>query len=96
MVSFKEKHFLEFTNFISIQSVEWKLAELNEDGKIKCHDCNQTYTTIKSAKKHFKDVHMEENKYICKVCDKVFRACFGVEDYMKLHLKAHMLPKMEG
>ena len=42
------------------EKVEWKIVKLNEDGKINCHDCNQTYATMRSAIWHHKDMRKNQ------------------------------------
>ena len=72
------------------EKIEWKLVKPNEDGKISCHDCSETFLSMWNAINHHKNLHTKENKYICKVCDK----SFTVKDYLKLHIyEAHTLPK---
>merc|ERR1712008_311826 len=33
----------------SIENVEWQIIERNEDGRIKCFDCNGTFSSRRSA-----------------------------------------------
>ena len=62
------------------KKLEWKIVEPNEDGRFSCLDCNETYSSIKTAKAHHSEVHTRTDKFICKICDKGF----SVEDYLKL------------
>ena len=73
--------------------VQWKLVLINENGKINCFDCKETFCDVSSVKKHYKKAHMAQKKFVCKECNKSFE----FEDYVKLHIKAaHMLPKKAG
>ena len=73
----------------SLDELEWEIVEPNKDGRFNCLDCKETYSTLKTAKAHYKKVHMDK-KFICQICDKAFK----VEEHLNLHLKStHMLPK---
>ena len=57
-----------------------------EDGRMKCLDCNKTFSNKESAREHYKKVHMTDQndlKFVCKVCNKGF----AVEQYMRRHMK---------
>merc|ERR1719483_1525434 len=57
-----------------------------EDGRMECLDCNKTFSSKKSARVHYKKVHMTDQndlKFVCKVCNKGF----AVEQYMRRHMK---------
>ena len=51
--------------------IVYKHLEFLDSGNVKCLDCNETFSSIDSAKKHYKDMHMADkngNKFICKLC----------------------------
>ena len=60
------------------------------DGRVKCLDCDKTYSSIDTARRHYKFLHMtdkNDRKFICKVCKKGF----ALEGNMKRHHKnVHM------
>lgn len=61
---------------------EWEIVKVNEDG----HYCCKTFSSLTTAKIHHTNVHMtdqNDQKFICKVCNKDF----AVEKYMKTHMK---------
>ena len=47
----------------SVKELEWKIVEPNEDGRFSCLDCNGTYSCVRAAKEHHKNVHMKAKKF---------------------------------
>ena len=77
----------------SIENLEWEIVKPNENGRISCLDCNETFSSLQTAKSHHKEVHIREFKFDCLFCNK----SFNIEDNMKLHvLVVHMVPKIEA
>ena len=55
--------------------IVYKHLGFTESDQVKCFDCNQTFLSIVSAKKHYKDMHMADkngNKFLCKFCNEDF------------------------
>ena len=70
------------------KSVEPELTRL-KDGKVSCDICFKTFTLMKNAKAHFKQIHLAKDKDI----DCRFQGCmkkFSCLHYMKMHmLRSH-------
>ena len=77
----------------STENLEWKIIEHNEDGRIKCFDCDKTFSCLRSAQIHHERIHIRRNEFDCIYCHKFF----PTEDIMKAHMvHTHMLPKKIG
>ena len=66
------------------KNVEPELTRL-KDGKVSCDICFKTFTLMKNAKAHFKQIHLEKDKNI----DCRFQGClkkFTCHHYMKKHM----------
>ena len=66
------------------KNVEPELTRL-KDGKVSCDICFKTFTQMKNAKAHFKQIHLEKDKNI----DCRFQGClkkFTCHHYMKKHM----------
>jgi KRAB domain-containing zinc finger protein len=70
------------------KSWEKKLA-LIESSFVKCLDCNKSYSSMQSAKKHFKEVHLKLISFKCLHCEKSFTQKGNLKVHVKnIHKKA--------
>ena len=71
-----------------------KKLEAIENGRVKCLDCDKTYSSIETARSHYKFLHMTDKNdvpFFCNVCKKGF----AIKDYLNRHMKnVHFLPQM--
>ena len=76
-----------------VQKWDWSKLRLTEANKVICLDCDETFSSMKSAKSHYKTQHMTDKNalnFICEICKKGF----AVKSYLKTHIrKVHTLPK---
>ena len=65
------------------EDYEWKIVETT-DGRINCFDCDNTFSSFRTAKAHHKDVHMSDhNAFKCEVCLKHFRNKRGLDSHVQ-------------
>ena len=66
--------------------IVYKHLGFTESDQVKCFDCNQTFLSIVSAKKHYKDMHMADkngNKFLCKFCNEDFEVQYSLKQHVK-------------
>ena len=72
----------------------WKQLEVSECGRVKCLNCDKTYSSMETARSHYKFLHMTDKNdvpFFCNVCKKGF----AIKDYLNRHMKnVHFLPQM--
>ena len=68
-----------------IETFNWEELKTTEDNRVICQRCDKIFTGMKSAKQHYKELHMIDKNALnfkCKFCMKVF----AVERYMNAHI----------
>ena len=71
----------------------WKQLEVTECGRVKCLNCDKTYSSMETARSHYKFLHMTDKNdvpFFCNVCKKGF----AIKDYLNRHMKIHLSPQM--
>ena len=67
----------------------WKQLEVTESGRVKCLDCEKSYSSIDTARRHYKFLHMTDKN------DNVCKKGFAIKDYLNRHVKSvHFSPQM--
>ena len=65
--------------------IVYKHLGFTENDQVKCFDCNQTFLSIVSAKKHYEDMHMADkngNKFLCKFCTEEFEVQYSLKQHV--------------
>ena len=72
----------------------WKQLEVTECGRVKCLNCDKTYSSMETARSHYKFLHMTDKNdvpFFCNVCKKGF----AIREHLNRHMKKmHMSEKI--
>ena len=64
------------------------------DGRVKCLDCDKTYSSIDTARRHYKFLHMTDKNDVPFFCDECKKG-FAIQGYLNRHMKKiHMSKKI--
>ena len=59
----------------AVEKLIWKKFSFIDNGRVHCNDCNKTLSCFKSARSHYKKLHMAKNdgsKFNCNLCNEEF------------------------
>ena len=53
-------------------------------GAVRCNFCGKSFTAIRNAKRHLKEIHMGKNQFACHLCPRAFVR----RERLKVHLRS--------
>ena len=69
---------------ISSNEMEHALLVDTISGSVKCNFCGKSFTAIRNARRHIREIHMGQNAFTCHLCPRAF----GRRERLKVHLRS--------
>ena len=80
----------------AVEKLIWKNLKPIDNGRVHCNDCNKILSCFKSARSHYKMLHMVKNdgsKFICNLCNEEFTMKYNLMNHLKEIHSRTKIPK---